>query len=78
MAPVRNRGFDHTVQLALAAAAGVSLTAAQLERIDLEIFDVAYRIIGGGEEGDKTLVFTKEEADHSLRTSWRSRYWMAR
>jgi 2-methylcitrate dehydratase len=27
---------------------------------------VAYNIIGGGEEGDKTRVRTKEEADHSL------------
>ena len=30
-------------------------------------FDVAYHIIGGGEEGDKTVVRTKEEADHSLQ-----------
>jgi 2-methylcitrate dehydratase len=37
-----------------------------LESVDVEVFDVAYRIIGGGEEGDKTLVFTKEDADHSL------------
>jgi 2-methylcitrate dehydratase len=28
--------------------------------------DVAYHIIGGGEEGNKKLVRTKEEADHSL------------
>ena len=34
--------------------------------IDVEIFDVAYNIIGGGEEGDKTEVHSKEEADHSL------------
>jgi 2-methylcitrate dehydratase len=27
---------------------------------------VAYHIIGGGEEGDKRIVRTKEEADHSL------------
>jgi 2-methylcitrate dehydratase len=37
-----------------------------VEEIAIEIFDVAYNIIGGGEEGDKTLVRTKEEADHSL------------
>jgi 2-methylcitrate dehydratase len=37
-----------------------------IERIDLAIFDVAYHIIGGGEEGDKRQVRTKEEADHSL------------
>ena len=41
-------------------------TAAEIEQIDLETFDVAYNIIGGGDEGDKTLVATKEEADHSL------------
>ena len=35
-------------------------------RIELETFDVAYHIIGGGEEGDKHRVRTKEEADHSL------------
>lgn len=40
--------------------------ASQIERIDIEIFDVAYHIIGGGEEGDKTIVRSKEEADHSL------------
>lgn len=42
-------------------------TAEQIERIDIDIFDVAFHIIGGGEEGDKTLVNVKEEADHSLQ-----------
>ena len=37
-----------------------------IEGIDIEVFDVAFRIIGGGEEGDKTVVKTKEAADHSL------------
>jgi 2-methylcitrate dehydratase len=37
-----------------------------VERVEVETFDVAYNIIGGGEEGDKTTVFTKEQADHSL------------
>ncbi len=40
--------------------------ADQVEAVEVEIFDVAYHIIGGGEEGDKTVVRTKEEADHSL------------
>ena len=40
--------------------------AEEVERVEIEIFDVAYQIIGGGEEGDKTLVRTKEQADHSL------------
>lgn len=44
-----------------------NLTAKNVERIEIEIFDVAYHIIGGGEEGDKTMVRTKEEADHSLQ-----------
>lgn len=37
-----------------------------IDNVEVEIFDVAYNIIGGGEEGDKRLVRTKEEADHSL------------
>lgn len=41
--------------------------ADEVDRIEIEIFDVAYHIIGGGEEGDKTIVRTKEEADHSLQ-----------
>jgi len=40
--------------------------ASLIERIEVDIFDVAYNIIGGGQEGDKTHVATKEEADHSL------------
>ncbi len=40
--------------------------AEDVERIDLETFQVAFMIIGGGEEGDKHIVQTKEEADHSL------------
>ncbi len=42
-------------------------TADEVEQIEIDIFDVAYHIIGGGEEGDKTIVRTKEEADHSLQ-----------
>src|SRR6266516_3835772 len=38
----------------------------EIEGIRIDIFDVAYHIIGGGEEGDKQQVRTKEEADHSL------------
>lgn len=40
---------------------------AGIDAINLEIFDVAYHIIGGGDEGDKTAdIITKEQADHSL------------
>jgi 2-methylcitrate dehydratase len=40
---------------------------ADVKSIDLDIFDVAYNIIGGGEEGEKYTVRTKEEADHSIQ-----------
>ena len=43
-----------------------ALDPAQVERIELETFQVAYDIIGGGEEGGKTEIGTKEQADHSL------------
>jgi 2-methylcitrate dehydratase len=39
---------------------------AAVTRIELETFQVAYDIIGGGEEGGKKEISTKEEADHSL------------
>jgi 2-methylcitrate dehydratase len=39
---------------------------AEVTRIELEIFQVAYDIIGGGEEGGKKEIGSKEEADHSL------------
>src|SRR3989442_11429659 len=41
-------------------------TAADITRVTIELFDGAYHIIGGGEDGEKTTVRTKEEADHSL------------
>lgn len=36
-------------------------------QVEIDIFDTAHKIIGGGEEGDKTIVRTKEQADHSLQ-----------
>jgi 2-methylcitrate dehydratase len=39
---------------------------ARVVRIELETFQVAWDIIGGGEEGAKIEIATKEEADHSL------------
>ena len=42
------------------------LDPAAVERVELETFQVAYDIIGGGEEGGKKEIRTKEEADHSL------------
>src|SRR5207247_10396691 len=43
-----------------------ALDPTAVERIELETFQVAYDIIGGGEEGGKKEIQTKEQADHSL------------
>jgi 2-methylcitrate dehydratase len=45
---------------------GYALDPAEVEGIELETFQVAYDIIGGGEEGSKKQIRTKEQADHSL------------
>jgi 2-methylcitrate dehydratase len=37
-----------------------------VDLMEVRIFDVAFNIIGGGEEGEKKTIETKEEADHSL------------
>lgn len=55
-----------TVEGALELREEHGLDPAAIERIEIETFDVAYHIIGGGEEGEKITVRTKEEADHSL------------
>jgi 2-methylcitrate dehydratase len=54
------------IEAALELQRSQGFAASDIERVKLDVFDVAYSIIGGGEEGDKTLVFTKEDADHSL------------
>jgi 2-methylcitrate dehydratase len=43
-----------------------ALNPARVERVELDTFQVAYDIIGGGEEGGKKVIRTKEQADHSL------------
>lgn len=43
-----------------------SVNPEDITNIELQTFDVAYHIIGGGEEGGKKSIQTKEEADHSL------------
>lgn len=43
-----------------------SINPEDVHHIEIETFDVAFHIIGGGVEGDKREVHTKEEADHSL------------
>lgn len=55
-----------TIETILALKAQHGFSAQEIESIAIDIFAVAYHIIGGGEEGDKTVVHTKEEADHSL------------
>ena len=43
-----------------------ALDPARVERVELDTFQVAYDIIGGGEEGGKKEIRMKEQADHSL------------
>ena len=54
------------IECALQLKGQEKLDPMEIEQIEIETFDVAYHIIGGGDEGDKTVVSTKEEADHSL------------
>ncbi len=54
------------VDAALDIRARANFRAAAVRAVRLETFAVAHQIIGGGEEGDKRIVRTKEEADHSL------------
>lgn len=54
------------IETALELQADHGFAAKDVEKVEVDVFDVAHRIIGGGEEGDKTLVFSKEDADHSL------------
>ncbi len=56
-----------SIEGALELRVQYGFNAAEIDRIEIDIFDVAFKIIGGGEEGDKTIVRTKEEADHSLQ-----------
>jgi 2-methylcitrate dehydratase len=54
------------IEALLALRAEHEIRAEDVERIELSTFQVAYDIIGGGEEGSKHEIATKEEADHSL------------
>jgi 2-methylcitrate dehydratase len=43
------------------------INANKITEIDIQVFNRAYHVIGGGEiGGDKTIVSTKEQADHSM------------
>jgi 2-methylcitrate dehydratase len=54
------------IECALNLQREYAFKAHDIDQIEIKIFDVAYKIIGGGEEGSKTEVRTKEQADHSL------------
>ncbi|MCX7521385.1 MmgE/PrpD family protein [Microbacterium sp. STN6] len=70
MTIVKKHNAEIHSQSALDAAMDIrsqpGFDAALVQTVRLRTFDVAYSIIGGGEEGDKHSVRTKEEADHSL------------
>jgi 2-methylcitrate dehydratase len=55
-----------TIEGILELQSEYNLYVEEIEKIEIDIFDVAYNIIGGGEEGNKKVVRRKEEADHSL------------
>ena len=55
-----------TLDAAIEIARRVDFDASKVSRVVVTTFQVAYDIIGGGEEGDKRSIRTKEEADHSL------------
>lgn len=54
------------IDAALDVRAYPHFAAGAVRAVRLKTFAVAHQIIGGGEEGDKRIVRTKEEADHSL------------
>jgi 2-methylcitrate dehydratase len=54
------------VEATIELATEHDLHAESIRRIEVDTFDVAFRIIGGGDGSDKSRVRTKEEADHSL------------
>ncbi len=55
-----------TLETALALKAQYGFKPEEIETIVVDTFQVAYDIIGGGEEGGKKEAASKEEADHSL------------
>ena len=55
-----------TIEGVLTLRKAYGFQGVDVDRVEVEIFDVAYNIIGGGDEGEKFTIRTKEEADHSL------------
>ncbi|MEO7006090.1 MAG: MmgE/PrpD family protein [Terrimesophilobacter sp.] len=70
MTIVKKHNAEIHSQSALDAALDVrsqaGFDASRIQKVQLRTFGVAFSIIGGGEEGDKHSIRTKEEADHSL------------
>ncbi|HET7675990.1 MAG TPA: MmgE/PrpD family protein [Gammaproteobacteria bacterium] len=54
------------IDAALDVRGQAGFRADAIRTVRVKTFQVAYDIIGGGEEGDKRHIRTKEEADHSL------------
>jgi 2-methylcitrate dehydratase len=54
------------IDAALEIASRDEFDPSRAQRVVVTTFQVAYDIIGGGEEGDKRSVGSKEEADHAL------------
>lgn len=54
------------IEALLELRAAHQINPEQVDQIELDVFQVAYDIIGGGEEGRKDEIATKEQADHSL------------
>ena len=54
------------IEAVLALRAGEPAPGDAIAQVEVDIFEVAYRIIGGGEEGDRRVVHTREDALHSL------------
>lgn len=67
---VKKHNAEIHSQTALEAAIEIAgrpgLDPARIRRVRVDTFQVAFDIIGGGEEGGKHSIRTKEEADHSL------------
>ena len=55
-----------SIDAAITIGTQTGFRADAIRAVRVKTFQVAYDIIGGGEEGDKRHVRTKEEADHSL------------
>lgn len=55
------------VDLAIALRATHALDPHDIERVDVEVTDGAYAVLGGGEYGPKDDCWIKEQADHNLK-----------